>query len=174
MAPARPLVVLFLLERSCLASALARRPVTACWLWVFAVRSSRGWAAIPRIVRVRRLPPSPAARWPPFPGVAPAVSAIPRTASIATVDTAHGARLRAPTEKGNRGRRGPRPPRADHDDGPAGRRAGRGDRRACGSVWSSAGRRRVYGPARIAAPAPSGPSPSRGEAALVSADRAAA
>ena len=42
MAPARPLGVLFLLQRSCLASALTRRPVTARRLWVFAVPWSLG------------------------------------------------------------------------------------------------------------------------------------
>jgi len=62
---APPLGVLFLLQRSCLASALTRRPVTARRLWVFAVPWSLGAG-------------------PPFPGsCAFADAAIPRTAVAA-------------------------------------------------------------------------------------------
>ena len=42
LAPARPLGVLFLLQRSCLASAVHWAAVTAAWLWVFALRWSLG------------------------------------------------------------------------------------------------------------------------------------
>jgi hypothetical protein len=62
---------------------------------------------------------------------------------------------------------------ADHDASASGR-ARRGYQRDA-ATWGLLGTgAAVYGPERIAAPALSGPSPSRGEAALVSVDRAAA
>ena len=69
MAPARPIGVLFLLQRSCLASAVHWAAVTADWLWVFALRWSLGTRRhSPRRAR-SPTPPSPGSRWPPFPGV---------------------------------------------------------------------------------------------------------
>src|ERR1019366_2166552 len=98
LAPARPIGVLFLLQRSCLASALTRRPVTARRLWVFAVvwppERARHSPRRPR----SPLPPNPRARRPPFPGAAPGVAAIPRTASMATIDAAGRAQLSMATE----------------------------------------------------------------------------
>jgi hypothetical protein len=110
LAPARPIGVLFLLQRSCLASALTRRPVNARWLWVFARRWSLGAgppfpascafadAAIPRTV-VAAIPRGSAGggRHPPDCVDGHRRRGVKRTASIAT-------------EMPNQGRRGPQPP----------------------------------------------------------------
>ena len=164
----------FLLHRSCLASALTRRPVTARRLGVFAVPWSLGAE-------------------PPFPGsCAFADAAIPRSAVAAIPRGSAGGGRHPPDRADGHRRRGVKraawiatekpvsetsrtSAAADDDhDASASRRAGRGYQQGavtCGLLGTGAA---VYGPARIAALALSGPSPSRGEAALVSVDRAAA
>ena len=151
---------------SCLASAFIRRRITACSALVLCP------PMVPR-GSGRHSPRRPRSALPPFPGVVPTLAAIPRTASMATIDAAYGVQLRPHTgpESGdgrdlNRRRR--RSPRRCQ------RTRGQGLSAGCGGLGLLATGGAVYGPARIAAPAFSGPSPSRGEAALVWVDRAAA
>jgi hypothetical protein len=164
----------FLLHRSCLASALTRRPVTARRLGVFAVPWSLGAE-------------------PPFPGsCAFADAAIPRSAVAAIPRGSAGGGRHPPDRVYGHQRRGVRRTASSahgqagsgsrgtsaavdgHHDASASGRARRGYQRGA-ATWGLLGTgAAVYGPARIAAPGLSGPSPSRGEAALVSVDRAAA
>jgi hypothetical protein len=130
---------------------------------------------------------------PPFPAsCAFADAAIPRTAVAAITRGSAGGGRHPPDRADGHRRRGVKraawiatekpvsetsrtSAAADDDhDASASRRAGRGYQQGavtCGLLGTGAA---VYGPARIAALALSGPSPSRGEAALVSVDRAAA
>ena len=99
-----------LLQRSCLASALTRQPVTARRLGVFASHGPpEPGRHSPRRPR-SALPPNPGARWPPFPGAAPAVAAIPPD----NVDRhhLHGVKRTAfdRQREPNRGGRPPQPP----------------------------------------------------------------
>ena len=91
LAPARAIGVLFLLQRSCLASAVH---------WAARNRRLALGRCAPMVPRGE--PPFPAScafaaaaipgsRWPPFPGVARAVAAIPRTASTPTINAARSA-----------------------------------------------------------------------------------
>jgi hypothetical protein len=133
----------------------------------------RDRAAIPRVVRARRCRQTPErdgrhspgqrARWPPSPG--------PRRWPPSTRREAHSFKCPRTSRIGDsrnlcRRRRSPR--RLCRRTRGQGLSARRGDLGLLGTGVS------VYGPARIAAPALSGPSPSRGDAALVSLDRAAA
>jgi hypothetical protein len=134
LAPAHPLGVLFLLQRSCLASALTRRPVTALWLWPFALRSSLGpgppfpassafaAAAKPR-TGVAAIPRGSAGggRHPPDRADGHRRCGVKRTASIAT---------EKPESETSRTSTAP----GDDLDASGGRRAGRGYRRGA-ATW---------------------------------------